>query len=231
MIPDPRLEYLEAVSSMLLKFKIDKWSKLIGAEENVALFTEFFDKADNLILVLTLNPAGMIIPCLGFPESLKSKGVYFIKKKPENITKDNYKARLIYGDISPTPVEQLIAVVEEVCVLSLGVEGLQGPPRLLLQQRAPVASPKSCLETQTAPLQGGSRGSTAMPSSQHWSPPLPLVVVYAMFLQPQAWAIQGPVDGFPSSETFELKRANGTMFSIPLCHCHALMLTPSRCNG
>lgn len=114
--PDVRLEYLEGVASLVLKFKPDKWSKLIGAEENMALFTEFFEKPDVLVLVLTLNPAGMIVPCLGFPASLKSKGIYFIKKGPENISKDNYKDRLISGDISPTPVDQLIAVVEEVGV-------------------------------------------------------------------------------------------------------------------
>lgn len=112
--PDVRLEYLEGVASLILKFKPDKWSKLIGAEENMALFTEFFEKPDILVLVLTLSPAGMIIPCLGFPASLKSKGVYFIKKGQENISKSTYKDQLIYGDISPAPVEQLIAVVEEV---------------------------------------------------------------------------------------------------------------------
>lgn len=113
--PDVRLEYLEQVASIILKFKPDKWSKLIGAEENMAMFTEFFEKPDVSVLVLTLNVAGMIIPCLGFPESLKSKGVYFIKTKPDSINKDNYKARLLCGDISPAPVDQLIAVVEEVC--------------------------------------------------------------------------------------------------------------------
>lgn len=121
-MPDPRIDYLETVSSVLLKFKADKWGKLIGAEENMALLMEFLDKTDNPVLVLTLNAAGMIIPCLGFPESLKSKGVYFIKTKPENITKDNYRTRIIYGDISPTPVDQLIAVVEEVCAC-LGWQG------------------------------------------------------------------------------------------------------------
>lgn len=122
-MPDVRVEYLEAVSSIILKFKADKWDKLIGAEENMALLTEFFDKTDISVLVLTLNTAGMIIPCLGFPESLKSKGVYFIKTKPENITKDNYKTRLLYGDISPAPVDQLIVVVEEVCVPRLTGQG------------------------------------------------------------------------------------------------------------
>lgn len=115
-MPDARLDYLENVSFIVLKYKADKWGKLIGAEENMAMLTEFFDKADIPVLVLTLNPAGMIVPCLGFPETLKSKGLYFIKTKPENVTKDNYKTRLLFGDISPTPVEQLIAVVEEVRV-------------------------------------------------------------------------------------------------------------------
>ena len=112
--PDVRLEYMESVASLVLRFKPDKWSKMMGTEENMALFTDFFEKPDVLVLVLTLNPAGMIIPCLGFPASLKSKGMYFIKKRPENIGKDNYKERLVYGDMSPTPVDQLIAVVEEV---------------------------------------------------------------------------------------------------------------------
>lgn len=151
-MPDPRIDYLETVSSVLLKFKADKWGKLIGAEENMALLMEFLDKTDNPVLVLTLNAAGMIIPCLGFPESLKSKGVYFIKTKPENITKDNYRTRIIYGDISPTPVDQLIAVVEEVCAC-LGWQGrarqgrvgtgtpklgkdLEEPKTLLFQQAA-----------------------------------------------------------------------------------------------
>lgn len=111
---DVRLEYLEGVAAIMLKFKPDKWGKMVGAEENLALFTEFFEKPDILVLVLTLSPAGTIIPCLGFPASLKSKGVYFVKKKPENISKTNYKDSLIYGDISSTPVDQLIATVEEV---------------------------------------------------------------------------------------------------------------------
>lgn len=112
--PDVRLEYLEGVASTMLKFKPDKWSKMLSMEENLALLMDFLEKSDVLVLVLTLNPAGMIVPCLGFPASLKSKGVYFVKKKPKNVSKDNYKGSLLYGDLSPTPVDQLIAVVEEV---------------------------------------------------------------------------------------------------------------------
>lgn len=111
---DVRLEYLEVVAGTILKFKADRWNKMLSVEENTVLFTDFLEKPDVQVLVLTLNQAGLIVPCLGFPASLKTKGVYFIKKAPQNLRKDSFKEQLLFGDISPSPVEQLIAVVEEV---------------------------------------------------------------------------------------------------------------------
>ncbi|XP_011822268.1 PREDICTED: dynein heavy chain 17, axonemal [Mandrillus leucophaeus] len=165
MTPDVRLEYLEEVASVVLKFKPDKWSKLIGAEENVALFTEFFEKPDVRVLVLTLNAAGMIVPCLGFPESLKSKGVYFIKTKPDNINKDNYKARLLYGDISPTPVEQLITVVEEVLYSLLNQrENMAGWPQVVSED---IVKQVHRLKNEMFVMSGKIKGKTLLPIPEH----------------------------------------------------------------
>ncbi|PNJ88261.1 DNAH17 isoform 1 [Pongo abelii] len=165
MASDVRLEYLEEVASIVLKFKPDKWSKLIGAEENMALFTEFFEKPDIQVLVLTLNAAGMIIPCLGFPESLKSKGVYFIKTKPENINKDNYKARLLYGDISPTPVDQLIAVVEEVLYSLLNQsENMAGWPQVVSED---IVKQVHRLKNEMFVMSGKIKGKTLLPIPEH----------------------------------------------------------------
>uniref|UniRef100_A0A2I3TJ66 Dynein axonemal heavy chain 17 n=1 Tax=Pan troglodytes TaxID=9598 RepID=A0A2I3TJ66_PANTR len=165
MAPDVRLEYLEEVASIVLKFKPDKWSKLIGAEENVALFTEFFEKPDVQVLVLTLNAAGMIIPCLGFPQSLKSKGVYFIKTKPENINKDNYRARLLYGDISPTPVDQLIAVVEEVLSSLLNQsENMAGWPQVVSED---IVKQVHRLKNEMFVMSGKIKGKTLLPIPEH----------------------------------------------------------------
>nr|XP_051697525.1 dynein axonemal heavy chain 17 [Oryctolagus cuniculus] len=163
--PDVRMEYLEEVATVVLKFKPDKWSKLVGAEENTALFTEFFEKADVLVLVLTLNPAGLIVPCLGFPESLKSKGVYFIKTKPESITKTNYKARLLYGDISPAPVEQLIAVVEEVLYSLLNQsENVDGWPRVVSED---IVKQIHKLKNEMFVMGGKVKGKTLLPVPEH----------------------------------------------------------------
>ncbi|GAB1297122.1 Dynein axonemal heavy chain 17 [Apodemus speciosus] len=164
-MPDPRIDYLETVSSVLLKFKADKWGKLIGAEETMALLTEFLDKADNPVLVLTLNAAGVIVPCLGFPESLKTKGVYFIKTKPENITKDNYKTRIIYGDISPTPVDQLIAIVEEVLYSLLNQsENMDGWPRVVSED---IVKQVHRLKNEMFVMGGKIKGKTLLPIPEH----------------------------------------------------------------
>uniref|UniRef100_A0A8C3FY90 Dynein axonemal heavy chain 17 n=1 Tax=Chrysemys picta bellii TaxID=8478 RepID=A0A8C3FY90_CHRPI len=116
-VSDKRVEFLENYSTLALRFKPDKWAKFIGSEEINALLMEFFEKQDVLALVLTLNPAGQLTPCLEFPPVLKSKAVYFVKRKRENITKENFQIGLLVGDISPSPVDQLMAVVEEVGVL------------------------------------------------------------------------------------------------------------------
>ncbi|XP_008847899.1 dynein heavy chain 17, axonemal [Nannospalax galili] len=162
---DVRVEFMEAVSSLILKFKADKWNKLVGVEENAALFTEFFEKTDVLVMVLTLNAAGMIIPCLGFPDSLKSKGVYFIKSKPERITKDDYKSQLLYGDISPTPVDQLIVVVEEVLYSLLNqTENMDGWPRVVSED---IVKQVHRLKNEMFVMGGKIKGKTLLPIPEH----------------------------------------------------------------
>ncbi|XP_037666336.1 dynein heavy chain 17, axonemal [Choloepus didactylus] len=165
ILSDIRVEYVEQVASMLLKFKPDKWSKMLGAEENVALFTEFLEKPDVTILVLTLNPAGALLPCLGFPATLKSKGVYFIKTRPEQITKDSYKSQLFYGDISPAPVDQLIAVVEEVLYsLFNQTENMSGWPRVVSED---IVRQVHKLKNEMYVMGGKIKGKMLLPIPEH----------------------------------------------------------------
>ncbi|XP_075415820.1 dynein axonemal heavy chain 17 [Tenrec ecaudatus] len=165
LFTDVRAEYLEQVSSVTLKFKPDKWGKMLGSEENVALLTEFLEKADVTVLVLTLNPAGLIMPSLGFPSSLKSKAIYFLKKKPENITRDNYKSSLLYGDLSPTPVDQLIATVEEVVYSLLNqTENLSGWPRVVSED---IVLQAHKLKNEMFVMGGKVKGKTLLPIPEH----------------------------------------------------------------
>uniref|UniRef100_A0A803SM46 Dynein axonemal heavy chain 17 n=1 Tax=Anolis carolinensis TaxID=28377 RepID=A0A803SM46_ANOCA len=114
MTTDKRLDFIEIYCTLYLHVKPDKWAKFSTSEDVLAMLNEFYEKPDLLALVITLNPTGQLVPCIGFPATLKNKGIYFVKKKPENITKDNFKDVVLIGDISPSPVEQMMAVIEEV---------------------------------------------------------------------------------------------------------------------
>lgn len=112
--PDERHGFLESFAMLLLRLRPDKWSKFEGSEDARAVLDEFFRQPDVLELLLSLNPAGQLQPSTCFLPTLKGKGIYFVKRKKENITQENCRAALLVGDISPWPVEQLIVVVEEV---------------------------------------------------------------------------------------------------------------------
>ncbi|XP_024226426.2 dynein beta chain, ciliary isoform X1 [Bombus impatiens] len=75
------------------------------------LITKFFGIASEMVLVLQLTPAGVLVPYLEITQS-KRKQTYFLKRKPQKVTEDNYKDLLIPGDMAPNPIEEL-AVLEE----------------------------------------------------------------------------------------------------------------------
>ncbi|XP_034645210.1 dynein heavy chain 17, axonemal-like [Trachemys scripta elegans] len=155
-VSDKRVEFLENYSTLALRFKPDKWAKFIGSEEINALLMEFFEKQDLLALVLTLNPAGQLTPCLEFPPALKSKAVYFVKKKRENITKENFQIGLLVGDISPSPVDQLMAVVEE--------ENMSGWPKVVSDD---VVKQGHRLKNEMFVMGGKIKGKTLLPLPEH----------------------------------------------------------------
>ncbi|XP_049624579.1 dynein axonemal heavy chain 17 [Suncus etruscus] len=162
---DVRLEYLEVVAGTILKFKADRWNKMLSMEENTVLFTDFLEKPDVQVLVLTLNQSGLIVPCLGFPASLKTKGVYFLKKAPQNLRKDSFKEQLLFGDISPSPVEQLIAVVEEVLYSLLNQsENTSGWPKVVSED---IVKQAHRLKNEMFVMGGKVKGKTLLPIPEH----------------------------------------------------------------
>ncbi|XP_038597832.1 LOW QUALITY PROTEIN: dynein heavy chain 17, axonemal [Tachyglossus aculeatus] len=165
MSKDPRMEYLEGFSSLSLKFKPDKWAKLMGSEEGHSLFMEFFEKADARSLVFTLTPAGLLVPSLGFPPALKGKGAYFVKRKKTDITKETYRRDLTFGDIGASPVEHLIVVVEEVITVLLGQsENTAGWPKVVSSD---VVRQAHRLKNEMFVMGGKIKGKTLLPVPEH----------------------------------------------------------------
>ncbi|NXG18699.1 DYH17 protein, partial [Grallaria varia] len=131
---DPQLAFLESCATALLRVSPDKWSKFLGSEEVTVMLDKFFKQQDMLELVLGLNPAGQLLPTACFPPTLKGRGIYFVKKKKENITQENYRSGLLVGDVGPSPMKRLITVLQEVVSpLVLSEEEGQGWPRMVVE--------------------------------------------------------------------------------------------------
>lgn len=74
----------------------------------------FLDTPSEMILIIQLNPAGVLVPFLKIPPTGWIKASYFIKKNPVKITKENYRNVIIPGDMASKPIEELSILVEEV---------------------------------------------------------------------------------------------------------------------
>ncbi|XP_040542548.1 dynein axonemal heavy chain 17 isoform X5 [Gallus gallus] len=163
--PDKRWSFLESFTMQLLQLRPDRWNKFEGSEEARAVLDEFFRQPDVSELVLALSPAGQLQASACFPPALKAKGAYFVKRKNENITEENCRAALLVGDISPSPVEQLIAVVDEVvCSLLLSEEHLAGCPGVVAED---IARRAHRLRNDMFVMGGKIQGKPLLPLPEH----------------------------------------------------------------
>ncbi|GBP02450.1 Dynein beta chain, ciliary, partial [Eumeta japonica] len=87
--PDPRLELMGSFVIKSLKLKPEKWARVITVEEHKGIIKEFLDRSTPVVLIIILTQAAQLVPTTTFPlTQLKSKGVFFIKKHPLPIPKE-----------------------------------------------------------------------------------------------------------------------------------------------
>ncbi|KAI8120795.1 ciliary, Dynein beta chain [Lucilia cuprina] len=121
--PDPRLELMGSFVIKSLKLKPEKWTRVITVEEHKGIIKEFLDRPTPVVLIIILTQAAQLVPSTTFPLSqLKSKGVYFIKKHPLPIPREECNNFIICGDLATRTIDQLSALVEEVLVPLLSNE-------------------------------------------------------------------------------------------------------------
>ena len=74
---------------------------------------DFLERAEKRVLIISQAANGQLTPCTSFPATARQKAVYFMKRIPEKLKKENLK-NLLYGDMSHLPLEQLSSTVESV---------------------------------------------------------------------------------------------------------------------
>ncbi|KAJ9598678.1 hypothetical protein L9F63_010627, partial [Diploptera punctata] len=113
---DPRLEIIFSYLQRSLRVKPDTWAKLLKSKELGPLVMNFISDISIEKIIFGMNQSGLLVPSYDFPVAAKSKSCYFIKHKPEPLTKDNFRKIIMFGDIAAKPIEELEVLVEEVFV-------------------------------------------------------------------------------------------------------------------
>ncbi|XP_070509872.1 dynein beta chain, ciliary-like [Chironomus tepperi] len=65
-------------------------------------------------MCFTIAPSGNLMPFVNFPGNSKSKICYFVRKGPVVLTPENMRESLIYGDTSPSPINDLSAILDDI---------------------------------------------------------------------------------------------------------------------
>ncbi|XP_054026357.1 dynein axonemal heavy chain 17 [Dryobates pubescens] len=177
-VPEELLGFLESFTTLLLRVQPDKWNKFVGSSEAMTALDEFFKQRDVLELVLGLSPSGQLLPAIGFPPTLRGKGIYFVKQE-ETITLANHRSGLLVGDIGPSPVQHLSTVVQEVIYpLLLVEENVKGWPRVVVED---VLQQAQQLKNEMLVMGGKIQGKPLLPLPEDGSSTI------------QDW-LDGPVD-------------------------------------
>ncbi|KAJ8736094.1 hypothetical protein PYW08_006750 [Mythimna loreyi] len=113
---DPRFDFIGSYTVKSLKLKPEKWMRVLGLEEHRSTLKDFVDKPFPMLLVVVLTNALQLVPVISFPCYLKNKAVYFVKKKPDAIPKEDCASMVIFGDLAPRLIDELAALVDEVFV-------------------------------------------------------------------------------------------------------------------
>ncbi|KAI5645013.1 dynein heavy chain and region d6 of dynein motor domain-containing protein [Phthorimaea operculella] len=113
---DPRFDFIGSYAVKSLKLKPEKWTRVLGIEEHRSTLNDFVSKPFPLLLVVTLTHTAQLVPVISFPCYLKNKAVYFVKKKPDVIPKEDCAHHVIFGDLAPRLIDELAALVDEVFV-------------------------------------------------------------------------------------------------------------------
>ena len=143
---DPRLMYIYQYLSKTLRFKVDKWQKMMALEDNRVcitlvfkfilnlikqeinsdihfffqeLFMKFFSDVKMTKLIIIISSTGMLTPRAEFPVSSKNKSVYFLRMEPVVLTEENMRDILLIGDMTPKPLEEFQVYLENVRLLLL----------------------------------------------------------------------------------------------------------------
>ena len=131
---DLRLEFLAHVIQKSLRLKADRWVKVLTVEEYRKIIQEFLDNPEPPLIIFTQSGPGILAvsnaplnspqhPAVtlttgGGSSAARMKSLYFLKKRAEPVDKEEPRRSLLFGDLAPHPLEQVLTFLDEVYCIS-----------------------------------------------------------------------------------------------------------------
>lgn len=83
---------------------------------------------------MVMTPAGILQPMTTFPNYLKTKTTYFIRRCDDPVTINNFRDILVFGDFSGRPVTELSILTDEIFIpLLTNIKNHIGWPQVISQ--------------------------------------------------------------------------------------------------
>ncbi|XP_069187118.1 dynein beta chain, ciliary-like [Procambarus clarkii] len=112
-------DVLGEYTNKTLRLKADRWTKAVQHDDTRSTLLEFLDSNSELVVV-SLNLSNQLVATSEVPAGLRTKGVYFLKACDVPLVREedtsNVRDHVIFGDISPQPLDQLSTLIEEVII-------------------------------------------------------------------------------------------------------------------
>lgn len=130
--PDLRLDFMGSFIQKTLKLKPEKWQRLLTFEEQKTIIKDFLDIPTEMVLVIQLTQSAQLLPTTTFPlTQLKAKGVYFVKRLPIEVPREDCGCWIVSGDLATRSIDQLSCLVDEIFVpLLSNTENHKGWPEM-----------------------------------------------------------------------------------------------------
>lgn len=127
---DSRLEFLSHVIQKSLRLKADRWVKVLTVEEYRKIIQEFLDNPEPPMIIFTQSGPGILAvsnaplnspqhPAVtlttgGGSSAARMKSLYFLKKRAEPVDREDPRRSVLFGDLAPHPLEQVLTFLDEV---------------------------------------------------------------------------------------------------------------------
>lgn len=163
-LADKRIEFLAEFTLRTLKLKSDKFTKLYANDEAKLQILEFLEKVETNLLIFQMNSVGTLQILKEWPGTQKYKGVFFMKRRegiPKELSKDQIRAALLFGDLSQFPIDQIAGVIDNVFVpVLLNPKNTEKWPSVVIQDlRRHVSNLKNNIYV----VSGQVKGKTLLP--------------------------------------------------------------------